>query len=528
VTHITAGASRLLRDPLIGLEVAYGGDSSTAKTNVVKYVVVSRWPNDHKPLPFTYNRKMSPILFFFLVIFLPTAFLLNRRRKAPSDGIPLLHSLSAVSSLPILIPTLLSRRNATIHRAHTRHGSIVRLSPTEISISSPAALSTVYTSFPKHSWYNVFHNYGVAPMFGMLPGREHAARKKLLAAAYSNSSVLKSGVLKQTAQETLPVLLKEFGQRQGQEVEAWGVFVRLTMDFITAFLFTRELGSRFLDGGDQTILELYHSRRAFFPLSSELPWLAKWVVPKWVDDANEKLEAWCRGLCDERRKRWKQGVEECSLDRLLAAGLPEMDAASEMLDHIGAGHETTAFALACTLAAMSARPDLQRELRESLKPLMEEREGWKLPKLEGEGLETHPLLNAVIKESLRLYTPIPGSQPRVAPRDIEMLGHVVPAGTEVSAQAWSLHRDPAVWKDHDTFLPERWLGGETAEMERAWWAFGSGGRGCIGRYLATWEMRVVVAAIYANFDTESSGAQSSDAYTVAPVGEKVGVVFRKV
>ncbi|KAA8913793.1 putative cytochrome P450 monooxygenase [Sphaerosporella brunnea] len=472
---------------------------------------------------------MMLILFLFIVL-VPAVFLSHRRRrKSPSD-IPLLHPLSAFTALPILIPTLLGRRNTTIHRAHVRHGPIVRLSPTEISISSPAALSAVYTSFPKHPWYNIFRNYGAAPMFAILPGREHAARKKLLAAAYSNSAVLKSSVLRRTANETLPVLLKELANSQGRELEVWMVFVRLTMDFITASLFTRDVGSRFLDGGDQHILELYHSRRAFFALSSELPWLARWIVPKWVDDANDKLEAWCRDLCDRRRRQWRQGDEECSLDRLISAGLPEVDAASEMLDHIGAGHETTALALAFILVAMSERPELQRELRESLEPLMEVRDGWKLPKLDGEGLEEHGLLNAVIKESLRLYTPIPGSQPRVAPKDLEILGHIVPAGTAVSAQAWSLHRDPAVWKDHETFFPERWLGEEKkAEMERAWWAFGSGGRGCIGRYLATWEMRVVVASVYANFETECNGAAAVlDAYTTAPLGEKVGVVFRKV
>jgi hypothetical protein len=42
VTHITAGASRFLRDPLIGLGSAHGRDSSTAKTHAVKYVVLPR------------------------------------------------------------------------------------------------------------------------------------------------------------------------------------------------------------------------------------------------------------------------------------------------------------------------------------------------------------------------------------------------------------------------------------------------------------------------------------------------------
>ena len=364
-------------------------------------------------------------------------------------------------------------------------------------------------------------------MFATLSGREHGARRKILAGPYSNGAVLKNPVVKQVAKEALPVLLGEFSAAQEREVEVWMTFNRFTMDFVTAFLLTRELGSRFLEGDDMKILRLYHSRRAYFGVSSELPWLARWLIPKRIDDANDRIDAWCRLLCD-RRRRGEGGEGECIFDRLVAAELPEMQAASEILDHIGAGHETTALALSSTLAALSARPLLQRQLRKGLDPLTEVRDGWKLPRLDGDGLEEHPLLNAIIKEALRLYAPIPGSQPRVVIRDMEILGHFVLAGTVISAQAYSLHRDPAVWEDAEKFMPERWLEADTTKMERAWWPFGSGGRGCIGRNLAMWEMRMVLAAVYANFETESaSSPEGVDSYTTAPIEERVEVVFKR-
>ncbi|KAF8543150.1 cytochrome P450 [Trichophaea hybrida] len=470
---------------------------------------------------------MYPLL--LLLLLPPTILLLHHRRRHHST-IPTFHPLSTYTTLPILLPTLLGHRNKTIHAAHIRHGPIIRLSPTEISLSSPETLSTIYTSFPKPSWYNIFRNYGIPPMFSLLPGKSHAARKKILAGSYSNSVVSRSAVLREVAGEVIPDLLSGF---EDKEVEVWSRFVELAMDFVTAFLFTREVGSRFLSGEDEgEILRRYHSRRGYFAVSSELPWLSRWVVPGWVDDANAKIEAWCERLCEARRGEWKDGEEKCVIDRLLSSGLENTQIASEMLDHIGAGHETTALALSFTLAAMSTRPEMQRELRRSLEPLLEERDGWRIPRLREEdgykALEEHALLNAIIKESLRLYAPIPGSQPRVAPRNMEILGYFVPAGTTVSSQAWTLHRDPAIWGDDvEEFLPKRWMEGRG--VEKAWWAFGSGGRGCIGQYLARWELRVVVASVYANYETMWKGeaVKVVDAYTTAPV-EDVMVGFRRV
>lgn len=372
-------------------------------------------------------------------------------------------------------------------------------------------------------------------MFAMLSGKEHAARKKTLAGAYSNTTISRSPILRKVAEEALPMLLRGFDGAGKEGVEVWSRFVQLTMDFVTAFLFTRELGSRFLEGEDPDILESYHSRRGYFAVSSELPRVADWIVPSRVHEANEKIEAWCRRLCEARRsERVREGgdggerEEKCALDRVLAAGSPEdaLYVASEMLDHIGAGHETTALALSFTLAAMSQRPDLQVKLRQSLAPLLEERGGWRVPRQDGyRALEEHALLNAVIKESLRLHAPIPGSQPRVAPRDISILRHPVPAGTIVSSQAWTLHRDPSIWgPDADEFSPERWLEGRG--VEKAWWAFGSGGRGCIGQHLARWELRVVLASIYGNFETAGSEVGGVDAYTTAP-SRAVEIVFAR-
>lgn len=57
-------------------------------------------------------------------------------------------------------------------------------------------------------------------------------------------------------------------------------------------------------------------------------------------------------------------------------------------------------------------------------------------------------LNQVIDETLRLFPAAPGSLPRAVPAGgADLVGHYVPAGTTVSTQAYSLHRDPSVFPD---------------------------------------------------------------------------------
>ena len=76
------------------------------------------------------------------------------------------------------------------------------------------------------------------------------------------------------------------------------------------------------------------------------------------------------------------------------------------------------------------------------------------------------------------------SQPRYVPQGGRIVdGLFVPAGTIVSCQAWSVHRlNEDVFVDGDEFIPERWLESErNLEMNRLFFAFGLGGRGCTGR-----------------------------------------------
>lgn len=155
-------------------------------------------------------------------------------------------------------------------------------------------------------------------------------------------------------------------------------------------------------------------------------------------------------------------------------GMEQLDMAAECLDHMAAGIDTTGDAL-CFLMWEISQPGslhVQRRLQAELCANPDA------------PFDKLPYLDAVVSEGLRCFPAIPMSLPRYVPpggRTID--GYYLPSGTIVSVQAYSAHRiDETVFPRPDAFEPERWLREEgELDRKRLFFAFASGGRGCIGK-----------------------------------------------
>ncbi|MDB5219285.1 MAG: cytochrome hydroxylase, partial [Myxococcaceae bacterium] len=169
----------------------------------------------------------------------------------------------------------------------------------------------------------------------------------------------------------------------------------------------------------------------------------------------------------------------------------------ELVGHIGvifaAGHETSTNALAWTLFLLGEHPEIASELCAELAsvlhgdpPTVEQ-----LPKL--------PLLDAVVKESMRVLPPVP-IHPRVVAEDHELGGHFIPANTELFLSIFHMHHDPALFPEPNRFDPKRWSKIKPSVYEYN--PFSAGPRMCIGAAFATMEIKIALAMLLQRFRVE--------------------------
>ena len=171
-------------------------------------------------------------------------------------------------------------------------------------------------------------------------------------------------------------------------------------------------------------------------------------------------------------------VEQDLLQHLVDAGLSDDVIRDQMLTMLIAGHDTSTALLAWVFALLGQHPDLQARLV-----------------AEVDTLEKSPLLDQVIKESLRLYPPIHIGNRRVA-QEMEFGDgrDGIPAGERMFYSIYLTHRDPAVWEHADAFCPERFAGGRKTPPF-AYGPFGGGPRACIGAAFGLAEARIVIARL---------------------------------
>ncbi|KAI2080315.1 hypothetical protein LOZ36_006538 [Ophidiomyces ophidiicola] len=436
-------------------------------------------------------------------------------------------------------------QNRTILALHQRLGPIVRLGPREVSVNSAGGLRTVYVSgaFEKTSWYReLFQNYNVSNLVSTEAHGPHSVQKRMITGIYSKSYLQNSRDLAEISRATifgrlLPLLDSLATSQTAVNVLSLGKAIG--MDFTTAYLFGSANGTDFVSDKP--------CRNAWLAMYEKF----KYQQPE--DRAFGPVEQWCLGLCKaaEAYGVVQPGIGTfpvvhrqlfSSLQRLHSPARPSAEpsiiVASEMLDHIVAGHETTGITLTYLMYELSRRPELMVTLRHEL-------HGLSRPiQLPGVACDAHtrvlpsaqeidklPLLEAVVRETLRLYPAAGAPQPRVSHSKSAVIeGYVIPSGVTVSSCAYSLHRNPRVFPEPEEWIPSRWMRtpAEVKEMNRWFWAFGSGGRMCLGSNLALQELKLVAAAIYSNFTTfivDAEGIEQADSFIGGPVSNKLILGF---
>ena len=433
---------------------------------------------------------------------------------SPLSKIPNAHFSASLLPLWIRSKRQTGSGVSTLLALHEKHGPVVRLAPNEISVNSPDALRTVYTGgFEKHRWYlDSFVNYDTPPMVAMLEHKPHSIQKRMVSNVYSKSYLQSSQDL-QTLSERLIFdgflpIMKRVEEQSGGELDVLDFMQGVGMDLTSAYLFGSANGTDFMNDADYR----RHWLQEYATFKYQLP----------SERADGEVEKWCFSLCEaaersiqsEKKAIGDPSETEPVVYGRLAKSLRDsaqygdpglkpaiVIAASEMLDHLIAGHETSGITLSYLMYELSQRPYLQDRLRDELltlePPLVysgshdgvnEKLKGHRLPS--PRSIDALPLLNNLLQETLRLYAAAPAQQPRITPfspdgTTIEGYANI-PGGVLVSANAHSLHRNKVIFPEPEKWRPERWdvPDEKREEMKRWFWAFGSAGRMSLGSIFA--------------------------------------------
>ncbi|XP_021285064.1 cytochrome P450 82C4-like [Herrania umbratica] len=264
-----------------------------------------------------------------------------------------------------------------------------------------------------------------------------------------------------------------------------------------------------------------------FVVSDALPFLW-WLdvhghekaMKKTAKELDDLLEAW---LKEHRQRRISGGIkaegEQDFIDVMLSLQEEghlanfQYDAdtsiKSTCLALILGGTDTTAGTLTWAISLLLNNPKLLKKAQEEL-DLQVGRERL----VDESDVQNLVYLQAIIKETLRLYPAGPLLGPREAMNDCTIAGYHVPAGARLVVNVWKIQRDPRVWSNPSAFKPERFLTshanvdvrGQQFELI----PFGSGRRSCPGASFALQLLHLTLARFLHAFELSTPLDQPVD------------------
>ncbi|RPA73663.1 cytochrome P450 [Ascobolus immersus RN42] len=398
---------------------------------------------------------------------------------------------------------------------HKRYGPVVRLKPDMLLIASASYLDTVFhLKCDKAAFIDIeIAGFGDA----VITARSHASHvrlRKRIASAYSMTNIRRM----ETSVDAIVVsLLHQLNTRFAAQKKAcdfalWAQY--FAYDVVTDVAFGRAVG--FVEAGKDVagLVGNFHRNLPVGNILVRVRWLAqllamvpglRWAMPKSGDEVGVGVMMTYRdGLIRERIREGNPEKKPDLLHHFLNAknddGTPMTfrEIGDECYLIMVAGSDTTSAVLRLLTRNLYSNPAIMAKLYAELSSARLSR-----PVPTFDQLVKLPYLQAVLSEALRLgslgmYIPRAVSEP-----GFECHGKFVPGGMAVAMNPWVLSQSKEIYgEDASEFNPERWLRGEEekARLAKYEFAFGRGGRSCLGRNIALMELNKVVAGLVLGFE----------------------------
>ncbi|KAM7213830.1 Cytochrome P450 [Rhypophila decipiens] len=447
-------------------------------------------------------------------------------------------SIAKVSDVYGGFYALLMRLHLVTYRDHIRYGLVMRHGPNKLVFNSAAALQDIYNNdriTKSHVYLLTVNSPGVYSIFNAIDKHQHRIRRKLIGQAVTERSMR---AFEPTMTSQINIFLKRLlicsrARSPPQPVNMTEICKRLGIDIVGLLAFGYRLNTQ-TRGKYQFILKGLKAGNYKSNSFMQFPLLKKL-----------RIDSLLHVLSVAQRTRYMSMMETMISSRLAqdthahndlysfvahdidtggGGGIRVGQLWTEALFFFPAGGDTTSTALSAMFFYLSRNPDVYKKLADEVRSTFTSG----IDIQGGPRLSSCRYLRACIDENLRMSPPVPGTlwreliseeaaKPNAAPFLVD--GHVIPPGTQVGVNIYTLHHNPEYFPDPFIFSPERWLVHDEKQLKRmnsAFAAFSLGARGCAGKAMAYLEMSLVVAKTLWYFDFEKADGELGGAGAGVP------------
>lgn len=238
------------------------------------------------------------------------------------------------------------------------------------------------------------------------------------------------------------------------------------------------------------------------------------------------LRSFAADTIEERFLALKNGAETPKdvLEHILKEanahpGLDMEDLVDNFLAVFIAGQETTSSQLSFTLYEILKHPEIEERILDEIEEVLGCHRH-----VEYEDLGKLQYLDQTLKEGLRMHPPV-GTTQRVMQKEDSFRGYKLPAKTCVVISHYIIQKSAEFWESPDVFDPDRFSPVRKESISQAkYFPFSLGPRSCIGKTLAQFEAKVLMARVLCEFKFELLPGQTAKVIENLTMRPRDGVI----
>ncbi|GLA17559.1 orf2 [Aspergillus niger] len=392
---------------------------------------------------------------------------------------------------------------------HRKYGPIVRVTPTEVDICDLPAVREIHRvrgGYLKSEWYKSLTPPGVTSLLTLIEPAQYSEWRRLLAGPLSDTSLGKvEPMVTNHVHATIDRIASDLQSQGVSDLYKWWTY--MATDVVSELSFGEPIGLLARPKETAWVMDyldkvgIMHAWRTTFPFVFVLGRVMPIHPFQHAIQAIGLLGKWARQSIQQYRQHIQEQPESPKptlFTKLFKTGKFDHFQLTYLAgSYITAGSHTTAVTLLYLIYAICSDNEVRQKLLAEIRTLPEN--------FRHDELRHLPYLNQVITETLRKYAVVSSALPRVVPAGgATLAGYYLPGGTTVSTQAYTLHRNEAIfpnpekYKPNPKFDPSRWES-PTQEMKDAYMPFGGASRMCIGNSLALMEIRLTTTLFLRRF-----------------------------